>query len=98
MCTISVPFQVTPFTTSVMYSFEGVCDYWLVAPSIATNGVEFSVIANFVEDDPNNGGVVVKYGEAQYVSFVTGKLETIFYLAMCTLSRMTQPTQSNFVT
>lgn len=58
-----------------MYSFKGVCDHWLVAPSIVSNGVEFSVIANFVEGDLSNGGVVVNYGEAQYASYVDGKLE-----------------------
>lgn len=68
--------QVTPFSTSSMYSFSGVCDHWLVAPTRAANGVEFAVIVKFFEEDLRIQEVVIKYGDLQLVSTADGDAES----------------------
>ena len=76
VCIISTPMQVVPFSTSAMYSFSGLCDHWLLAPSVAANGVEFSVIVNFIDEDLRIGQVIINYGEAQFLSTTTGEAES----------------------
>ena len=52
----------------MMYSFRGVCDHYLIAPTVAANGVPFSIILNFRESDLSNGRVIINYWELQLLS------------------------------
>lgn len=68
--------QVTTFFLRQTYSFSGVCDHWLVAPSTATNGMDFYVIVNFFEEDLRIGRVLVKYGDLELVSTSEGEADS----------------------
>ena len=68
--------QVTTFFLRQTYSFSGVCDHWLVAPSTATNGLEFHVSVNFFEEDLRIGRVFIKYGGLELVSTSDGEAES----------------------
>ena len=68
--------QVMPFTSDSMYSFSGVCDHWLVGPSIASNGVVFSVAVNFVQEDLRLGRVIIRYDDLELVSTAEGEVES----------------------
>lgn len=76
VCTISSPMQVTTFSLSQTYSFSGVCDHWLVAPSTATNGIDFYVIVNFFEENFRIGRIFIKYGGLELVSTAEGDAES----------------------
>ena len=73
---MSSPMQVSTFFLSQTYSFSGVCDHWLVAPSTAANGVDFYVIVNFFEEDLRIGRVFIKYGGLELVSTSEGEAES----------------------
>ena len=51
-----------------MYSFGGVCDHYLIAPTVAGNGINFSIILNFRESDLSNGRVIIDYGDLRLLS------------------------------
>ena len=76
VCQISSPMQVTPFTSSFMYTFRGVCDHWLLAPSLTSTGTVFSVAVNFVQDDLGLGRVMIRYGDLVLVSTSEGDAES----------------------
>ena len=51
-----------------MYSFRGACDYYLIAPTTASNNVSFSVIINFNPSDLQKSHVILNYGDLQLLS------------------------------
>ena len=75
VCELSSPMRVTPFATSLMYAFSDICDHWLVAPSVAANGVIFSVAAHFFED-LRIGRITVLHRNLELVSTADGEVES----------------------
>ena len=57
-----------PFSNSRMYSFRGACDYYLIAPTITSNNLSFSVIINFNPSDLQKSHIILNYGDLQLLS------------------------------
>ena len=78
VCGISSTLQVSPFSTSSAYVFGGVCDHWLVAPSLASSGLIFSIAVNFATDQPvtSINRATVRYGSLELVSTASGEFES----------------------
>lgn len=78
MCEISSTLQVTAFSTSSAYAFTGVCDHWLVAPSLTSSGLSFNVAIKFSTDQPvvTINRAKISYGDLELISTARGEFES----------------------
>ena len=78
VCEISSALQVTPFSLSSSYVFTGVCDHWLVAPSLTSSGLAFYVAVNFAtEQRPVTiNRAKINYGDLELISTASGEFES----------------------
>ena len=78
VCELSSAMQVRPFSSISTYSFTGVCDHWLVAPTLTTSGLAFSVAVNFAADQPETtiNRATVRYGSLELVTTASGDVES----------------------
>ena len=78
VCEISSTLQVMPFSASSAYTFSGVCDHWLVAPSLTSSVLTFYVAVNFATDrrPVTINRAKISYGDLELVSTASGEFES----------------------
>lgn len=97
VCTLSSNLQVMPFSDGPAYTFGGVCDHWVIAPTVvAATGLTLSVAVTFSTDQTPTtiNTVKVRYGNLEVVSTSSGELES----NIAPLTRQDAPFQTIFFT
>ena len=72
LCTITSPFQVTPFNSSSSYTFNSSCDHYLLYSCFEKDN--FSLSVNYLPGNESSVSVGLRSGELTVISTETGKV------------------------